>query len=140
MLINPMFDNNRTNMVLQSAIEGRMARHRAIVHNIANVDTPGFQRIEVSFEDNLKRAIDASRPPFGTTGAPDAQRLRTAFEDFTPRATLDRQTPLRADGSNVSIDREMAELSKNSGRTTALLELLNRNYRMLKTAIRGRNV
>jgi len=136
-MINPLFDRNRNNLVIQAALDGYTARHRAIVNNIANVDTPGYQRIEVSFEDSLKKAIEALRPHRLENGSGIDENQTVSSLSITPIAKRDMSQPLRADGSNVSIDREMAELSKNAGRINALTEILIRNYRDLKTAIRG---
>ena len=136
-MINPLFDRNRNNLVIQAALDGYTARHRAIVNNIANVDTPGYQRIEVSFEDKLKKAVEGLRFQGVNAGSGESERRMVDTMRITPIASRDGRQPLRADGSNVSIDREMAELSKNAGRINALTEILIRNYRDLKTAIRG---
>ena len=32
-------------------------RHRVIAQNIANVNTPGYRRLEVTFEEDLARAL-----------------------------------------------------------------------------------
>jgi flagellar basal-body rod protein FlgB len=137
-MINPFFDRNRVNLVVQTALDGYQARHRAIVHNIANVDTPGYHRIQVDFEDRLKQEIKSLKgigsEESEETGISDFARLKR----ISPIARSDNTTPLRVDGSNVGIDLEMAELSKNSGKINALTELLIRNYRDLKIAIQGR--
>jgi flagellar basal-body rod protein FlgB len=126
-------------MVIQAALSGYDARHRAIVNNIANVDTPRYQRIEVSFEEELKRAIKDTRPRGRVSNSFDSFEETRPFDSFRPNVGLDRSAPIRADGSNVSIDREMAELTKNSGRIRALTELMIRNYSIIKASIRGRN-
>lgn len=61
-----------------------------------------------------------------------------AFAGVAPTIELDMSRPLRADGSNVSIEREMADLSQNGSKITQLTELMIRNYRDLKAAINGR--
>lgn len=136
-MINPLFDNNRVNLLIQTALNGYGARHQAIVNNIANVDTPGYQRIEVSFEDDLKKAAKRLRESYPSGDPVDEGRGFEALKRVTPTVSLDTSPPLRADGSNVSIDREMATLAKNAGRMNALTEILIRNYRDLKTAIKG---
>ena len=138
-MINPLFDGNKTNLVLQAALRGRGARHSAIVNNIANVDTPGYQRIEVSFEDKLKNAVRSFDSTVNLQKRMDSAARVRAFDGVRPMVSVDKQTPIRADGSNVSIDREMADLAFNAGRLNALTELLIRNYSKIKTAIRGRN-
>ncbi len=136
-MINPLFDTNRVNLLLQAAIDGYTARHRSIVNNIANVDTPGYQRIEVSFEDDLKKAQKRLRSEVSGDDSAESGMSFTEIFRISPRVSIDKTPPLRADGSNVSIDREMAELSRNVGRVNALTEILIRNYTNLKTAIKG---
>lgn len=137
-MINPFFDRNRTNVILQSALDGYNARHRAIVNNIANVDTPGYQRVEISFEESLKKAIQSSGASSVSEGEPGSSNLFETLKRLSPTARTDFSEPVRADGSNVSIDREMAEMAKNAGKMNALTELLIRNYRDLKAAVQGR--
>jgi flagellar basal-body rod protein FlgB len=136
-MINPLFDKNKNNLVLQAALDGYTARHRAIVNNIANVDTPGYQRIEVSFEDSLRKASKSLMSSVSEETGENEGMSSVERMSISPRVSIDTSQPLRADGSNVSIDREMAELSKNSGKISALTEILIRNYRDLKTAIKG---
>ena len=52
-MIRPFFQADKTNLILQAALNGYSARHEAIVNNIANVDTgipphPGFLRRRVA--------------------------------------------------------------------------------------------
>ena len=56
MIIGRIFENVTLN-VLKKGIEGVNRRHQAIANNIANVDTPNYQRATVSFEDELKRSL-----------------------------------------------------------------------------------
>ncbi len=136
-MMNPLFDKNRTNLVLQAALNGYTVRHRAIVNNIANIDTPGYQRIEVSFEDSLRKAIGHLRSDSNKVYGKEGEKRFSGIMNISPKVSIDTRQPLRADGSNVSIDREMAELSKNSIKINALTEILIRNYQKLKTAIKG---
>src|SRR3989304_2975241 len=83
-MISPFFDGNQTNLVLQAALEGYSARHRAVVHNIANVDTPGFQRLEVDFEKKLQKEIRRLRPTRETAGAYFSEGPKAQLENLRP--------------------------------------------------------
>ncbi|HYY12607.1 MAG TPA: flagellar biosynthesis protein FlgB [Kineosporiaceae bacterium] len=48
---------------LHAAMRGLAARQRAISDDIANVDTPFYRARNVSFEGDLKRALDGGRDP-----------------------------------------------------------------------------
>ena len=47
--------------VLGKAADGAWARNEALSNNIANVDTPGYKRQDVSFETELQHALKASK-------------------------------------------------------------------------------
>ncbi|NUN95472.1 MAG: flagellar basal body rod protein FlgB [Candidatus Omnitrophica bacterium] len=130
MIVNPFFDSSKTNRILQASLDAHGIRQRALVHNIANVDTPGYRRIRVDFEEQLQKASEQLAR--GVDRVP-------AFAGVVPTMEVDMSRPLRADGSNVSIEREMADLSQNASKITQMTELLIRNYRDLKAAINGRS-
>ena len=47
--------------VLDKAADGAWLRNEAIANNIANVNTPGYKRQDVSFEAELKHALKANK-------------------------------------------------------------------------------
>jgi flagellar basal-body rod protein FlgB len=110
---------------LAKALDAAGLRHRVISDNIANVETPGFTRSEVSFEDQLKRAFDST----------DEDSAIKRIQEAQPEARADALSPARPDGNNVSIDKEMAELTKNTLRYEALVRLLNLKGLMVREAI-----
>ena len=99
-------------------------RHRVIADNIANVETPGFTRSDVRFEEKLKQAL-------GSSDEDVSGRIR----NVTPDIQQDLTTPARADGNNVSIDKEMSDMVKNTLEYEALVQLVNLKTAMLKSAI-----
>ena len=112
---------------LAAALRGAAARHAAIADNVANVDTPGFVRSDVDFEEALALALqEARRAPHRAADLIAALSLR-------PRRDL--ASPARADGNNVNIDREMAALARNVLRYNAAGEILAARIRALRTAI-----
>ncbi len=112
---------------LAAALRGAAARHTAIAHNIANVDTPGFVRSDVDFEEALALALhEARRAP---------RRAADLIAALSLRPRRDLASPARADGNNVNIDREMAALARNVLRYNAVGEILAGRIRMLRTAI-----
>jgi len=116
-----------TSQALAAALEGAAARQRAIAHNLANVDTPGFIRTDVAFEEALALALQRARL------AP--HRAADLLAALSVRPRHDRSTPARADGNNVDIDREMVALSRNALRYHAVSEALAARIRALRTAI-----
>ncbi len=84
--------------MLSRLLDATETRHRAISQNVANVDTPGYQRMDVSFEEALAERLRRS---------PTADPNSAAIE-----VTIDTTSPARADGNNVDVDREMGQMNK----------------------------
>jgi flagellar basal-body rod protein FlgB len=118
------FFSDITTMALAKTLDGVAMRHRVIANNIANVETPGFTRSDVSFEDSLRQAIDSS-----------ADMAEGEINSISPEAVPDATSPARPDGNNVTIDREMADLTKNSLSYEALTQLYNLKGSMIRQAI-----
>lgn len=114
-----------TSVVLAKSLDAAGARHRIIADNIANVETPGFIRSEVKFDDKLQEALASSNPT-------NAMRL---VQDIEPDVEQDTATPAGANGNNVNIDKEMADLTKNGLQYDALVQLMNLRSSMIKSAI-----
>ena len=130
--------------ILKDAIAGSGLAHDAIANNIANVNTPGFQRIEVTF----KQALAATEP---TPPDPNELSLATtsplhipingeiAAQPFHVTASpVDNPVRMRVDGSNVDVDQEMALLTQNSAYQQTAAQLLQSQYTRLRTSIEER--
>ena len=119
-----LFD--RTSEGLAAATRYSGIRHKTIANNIANVDTPGYRALDVSFREQLS---DFMRMQNSHSGAepllPPTVRFMTDLNSRRPRI----------DGNTVSIDQQLAMLSQNAIYHNACLELLHSKFRILKTAI-----
>lgn len=47
--------------VLDKAADAAWLRNETIANNISNVDTPGYKRQDVAFEDQLRKAMGNSK-------------------------------------------------------------------------------
>lgn len=109
--------------VLQRALGAAQLRQNVIAHNIANVNTPGFKRSHVEFEEALAKALEEGR---------DAKSVQ-------PAVIQETDTSLRPDGNNVDIEVENAEMAENQVYYSALARQLSDHFSRLRTAIRGGN-
>lgn len=114
-----------TTAALVKSMDGASMKHKVIANNIANVNTPGFTRSDVSFYDELKQALSTNEP------GNSVKRI----SDINIGVQQDLTSPARSDGNNVSIDKEMTELSKNTLQYETLTKLLNMKFSLLQTAI-----
>lgn len=125
---------------LKGAIAAAELRQQVIADNIANVDTPGFKRSEVLFEELLARQLSSQ-----ATSGLEARRTHEKHIPFgrgrsvvKPQLATDSTTSMNNSGNNVDIDREMALLAKNQLRYNALIQQLNHEISMLRIGIEGR--
>ncbi len=121
--------------VLEQALGASALRHRVIANNIANVNTPGFKKSDVVFEDKLAEAMSGKPLPMARTHAGHLPGRQG--DAFAPSVVTDTTTSLRTDGNNVDIDAEMANVAKNTLYYEAVASQLNRYFSNLKSAIRG---
>ena len=117
-----LFDT--TQLALERAIEGAGKRHEALAANIANANTPGYQRVDVDFHGALQAAMG---------GDGDSN---TALEGLSFSAAKDASAgATRADGSTVDIDSESAKLAANALEQQAAVQVAHARIGILKAAM-----
>jgi len=103
--------------------------------NLANLDTPGYRTLEVSFSDALDSELQAgvmtvtnSKHLGGpTVGAPNGAATSESAE--APDLAS------RRDGNNVQIDRELLSMSKAAADFSAAQTVLAAKFRLVRYAI-----
>ncbi len=138
-----MFPDDLTTAVLTQAMAGYSARNTAIANNIANADTPGYKRVDVSFESALADAVDADRERLkmdagSSISAIDGSDVTRHVDEVAPNVMSTDTTTMRVDGSNVDPDDEMARLSANQLASSTVVSLLDKRFQQFRTAITGR--
>ncbi|HCC07614.1 MAG TPA: flagellar basal body rod protein FlgB [Clostridiales bacterium] len=121
MLMNNMFSNTK---LLEKALDASLMRNEVIANNISNVDTPGYKKKAVRFEELLHSAMG------------NGQVLNVDGIDpevYTDNANLS----YRSDGNNVDIDTEMADMAKNTIKYNVLIARMNGKFNSIKTVLRG---
>ncbi len=126
---------NETIQLLQKVLDLRSANQAVIASNIANSDTPKYNRREFQFENELQSALTGAPGTLKTThtnhisitaaNLNDVHGIVVEFEDETGIG----------DENSVSVDMEMMELSKNQLLYEATTQLLKKKLGMLKYAI-----
>ncbi len=108
---------------LEAGVRAEGARQVAIANNIANMNTPGYRRRDVQFEDVLAKAIemDAKLDP-----------SEMGLEFYQPKTTV-----VKGNGNDVAMDMEVGEMVKNTLRHKTYMLLLKKKYQQLQAAIRG---
>ena len=117
-----LFDT--TQLALQGVITGAAQRHDALAANLANANTPGYQRVDVDFHSALQAALSQ-----GSGAAPALERM-----GFTPRADASAGA-VQADGSTVDAERESAQMAENAMEQEAAVQVAQARIHILESAI-----
>ncbi len=120
--------------VLGKAADGAWARNEALANNIANVDTPGYKRQDVSFETELQHALKASR--YKSLDA-KVEEANLHLKRLDPRVYTDIPNwSYRMDKNNVDIDTENVELASNQIKYNGITNSIDNEFRNLRTVIK----
>ena len=115
-----LFDT--TQIALERAISGAAQRHEALAANLANVNTPGYQRVDVDFHGALARAMGASDP-------------KRAVETAGFATERDATAITRADGNGVDADAEAARLAANALEQQSAVQVAAARIHILRSAM-----
>jgi flagellar basal-body rod protein FlgB len=130
-VIDRLFNQTK---LLEKALDATWLRNEAISQNIANVDTPGYKRKSVAFEEYLSEAesglkgirTDKRHIPIGERDV-DSIELKVSEDN--------QSLSMRLDGNSVDIDSEMASMAKNTIQYNTLIQGLDAEFKKIKSAI-----
>lgn len=124
--------------IREKALDAAWTRNEVIAQNIANVDTPGYKKSTVAFEEYLDDALDKDGFKGFTTDKRHVQIGSQSPENIKIRVAKENENlSMRLDGNNVDIESEMASLAKNDIRYNTLIKSVSSGYSRLKSVISG---
>jgi flagellar basal-body rod protein FlgB len=124
-MIDALF--NQSNYVAtKKMLDATALRHEAIASNLANLETPGYKRIDVApdFGTELQRAI-------GTDNAAAIAQIQPSVAVDTNAVAANR------DGNTVQLETELMQLSQNTLAHTLETQLVTNQLMRLRLAITG---
>lgn len=107
--------------LIDAGVKAETLRQKAIANNIANLETPGYRRVDVKFEELLARCLRSS-------GEFDLSEVEAQI--YQPK-----QTPVKSNGNDVNLEAEVGQMIKNSLRHKAYIRLLSKKYAQIALAI-----
>ncbi|RJQ30999.1 MAG: flagellar basal body rod protein FlgB [Peptococcaceae bacterium] len=128
-------------IALKRSLDAGALRQRVTANNIANINTPGFKKSVVSFEERLKMAL--TEPSLGITlKTSDPRHIPAAssLAELQPQVVEINDTTMRSDGNNVDIDQEMVQVAVNTINYNVAGQALNGQYSVLDYVITGRRL
>ncbi len=119
--------------VLDKAADASWTRNEIIANNIANIDTPGYKRQDLNFEDELERALGHSR--YKTM---DAKVSDLKDKHLEARVVNDYSGfSYRTDKNNVDIDTENVILAANQLKYNGLMEGIKSEFSNLNAVTKS---
>ncbi len=118
-------DLSDKNVVLLSKLLDLTAtKNKVIANNIANVNTPGYKKSDVSFEKELLKAVESKNI--------------SKIKELQETISLSKDKSTKKDGNNVDLDRELVTFYQMSDRHNIYLEILSKKFKGMISAIQGR--
>ena len=126
-MIDALF-NQPNYLAAKKTLDVVALRQEAIASNIANLETPGYRRVDIApnFQAQLDRAV----------GSRDAQQLAA----LQPTLAIDpNAAPNSRDGNTVSLEKELMLMSQNTLTNALETQLVSGTMAKLRMAITGKS-
>ncbi len=124
-MIDGLF-NNPSYLAAKKTLDAVAVRQEAIANNIANLETPGYKRVDLSpnFRTELDRAVASG----------DSKQI----DSLKPSLSVDTNAvAMSQDGNTVSLENEMMQPNQNTMAHTLETQMVSSMLMRLKMAITG---
>lgn len=128
-----MSKDQLTYNLMKKSLDASSTRSRAISNNISNINTKGYKRQYVTFEESLNRSIDDLE-----LKTSDEKHMQYGSEYGEIKMETDKTSSIREDGNNVDIDNEMTNQAANTLMYNALISQVNSRLSMERYVINGK--
>jgi flagellar basal-body rod protein FlgB len=126
-MIEALF-NQPNYLAAKKTLDAVVLRQQAIANNIANLETPGYKRMDLaaSFESELEKA--------SASGDPEQ------INSLKPTLAVDTMAvPSSRDGNTVHLENELMQLNENSVEHSLETQLVSGMLQRMQMAITGKD-
>jgi len=116
--------------VLKRALDYGSANQQIISGNMANVDTPGYRQMSLTFDEELLKAETTSANT--SLKQTDSRHIAGSAESSISGFSVETK-----ETAGIDMDTEMADMAKNDLLYEANTRLLTKELLALKAAIKG---
>jgi flagellar basal-body rod protein FlgB len=109
---NFLFGSN-TRQIVYKSMDASVLRGKAIAQNLANIQTPGYQRKEVNFEEQLAGALKAKLNAANTQDAHMPAGKGIDLSKINPFVFEPQDQTLPGEINNVDVDMEASKMAEN---------------------------
>jgi flagellar basal-body rod protein FlgB len=134
---------NSTIDLLGKSVDLRAKHQNLIASNIANAETPNFVPKTLVFEQELQGALKSGPAGKRSLSEPHARHIAIRGGNGSSLQSVQGQvveTPAKTpgrDGNAVELESEMSSLAENQIMFNASVQMLNKKFEGLRTAIKG---
>jgi len=124
--------NRGNGALLEQVVNFASQRHKLILDNIANVDTPGYRQKDLSVErfgSMLRQRVDQRR----RTGSAN-------FDDMSSKVENPVRGILFHDRNNRSMEQLATDMARNAMMHNLAIELLRKQFQQMDMALREKVV
>lgn len=133
MSVNGISESQFTYDLLKRGLDASTERQKVISNNMSNLNTKGFKRSYVTFEENLNNSLNNIEMT-----KTDPRHMGNGSEYGAIQVKKDDSTSMNEDGNNVDIDTESADEAKNTLNYYALVSQISGRINMTSSVINGR--
>ena len=132
-MLNKIFNGTK---LMEKSLDAAWLRNEVIAQNVSNVDTPGYKRKNVAFEEYLDEAANGGGLKGRRTDSRHISIGGSNLENIDIKVSQDNANlNTRLDGNNVDIEREMSLMAKNTIKYNTLIQKINGHFSKLKSVI-----
>jgi flagellar basal-body rod protein FlgB len=130
----------KTVAVLSHALDYRTKNHTVIAGNLSNMDTPGYRPKELSFDEELKQAVNRDTLTLTKTDRKHISGLSGNRMQASPSFAIGPYSQSGQGAPEINLDHEMAKMAQNNLMYETTVKLLSKKLAGLKMAIEGRRI
>lgn len=124
--------SENTYNLLKKSMDASALRSKVIANNIANINTKGYKKLYVTFEETLNDNMGKN-----ILKTDNNKHMQTGSANSSITVQRDESTSMRQDGNNVDIDLEMTNQAANTLMYDALVKQVNSKMSLTSYIIRG---
>ncbi|MBU3142314.1 flagellar basal body rod protein FlgB [Clostridium sp. CF012] len=124
--------SENTYNLLKKSMDASALRSKVIANNVANINTKGYKKFYVTFEETLNDSMVKN-----TLKTDNEKHIQTVSGTGDISVQKDEGTSMRQDGNNVDIDLEMANQAANTLMFNALVTQANSKISLTRYIIGG---
>ena len=113
-------------------MDASAVRSKVIANNIANINTKGYKKFYVTFEDTLNDSMGDNKMK-----TDNSKHMQASDSTGAITVKRDENTSMRQDGNNVDIDLEMTNQAANTLMFNALVTQVNSRMSLTRYIIGG---